>query len=136
MEDQTGGGRKIDMTIDLKNVHVIFMPPPAGSCLHGPICGHIWDLSDSCEQFYLSEPELVWSAVVNKTGAEKIYIIPDGRFGAKFVIDNITVQNSYAGSGIRDDILMNSDLVYVLDCVTMEIIQQDKEEFKACESMR
>lgn len=136
MEDQTGGGREVDMTIDLKNVHVMFMPPPADSCLHGPICGHIWDLSDSCERFYLSEPKLVWRAVVDKTGAEKVYIIPDGRFGAEFVIDSAAVQKSCAGSRIKDEILMNSDSVHVLDCGTMEIIQQDREEFKVCESTR
>ena len=119
--------RADDNTLAATDIHVDILPLP--------MAGHIIDNEEFYDWFYLASPKKVWTPVMEKTGAEKIYIIPVSPFMALFAVDNETIRKD-PDTCTMNRIFMSTAVphkhhelpVFVIDADTCKIKEYRRED--------
>lgn len=101
---------------------------PDGQDRDVAVCGHIIDANAFYDFFYLLSPKHVWAAVIKDLGAEKLYIIPENPYYARFVLDSPAVRESSTAKQLRNAFTKDAVKdaggfmpIFVMDCGTLEI---------------
>lgn len=107
-----------------------------------PAFGNLEDKNRFYDFFYLLSPEYAWRPLIDRSGAEKIYIIPTDAWSAKFIIDSPVIRNNFASIAPVVKLAINSmtatptkEAAYVLNCSTMKItsmMEGEKENADQC----
>lgn len=126
-------------SMNLADIHIVCMPIPAQIMGEKDIqvCGQITDMNRFYDYFYLLSAKKIWSDMVKKFDADRLYIIPCGAYEAKFIIDNDAVRKNKEARALRGAFIAGSinesDKImpmFVFDGTTLELTKLDNFDFR------